>query len=94
MLEKDIEKHLTKKVKELKGRCLKWVCPGWAGVPDRMVLLPRGRIYFVELKREKGGRLSKLQEKWHEWLRELGFEVFVLWSKDEVNDFIAYVKEK
>lgn len=72
-LEKDIEKALGRMVGRRGGRCLKWVCPGWAGVPDRIILLPGGRIVFVELKRPKGGDVSALQQKWAEWLTKLGF---------------------
>lgn len=72
-LEKDIERSLGRMVGRHGGRCLKWVCPGWGGVPDRMVLLPGGRIIFVETKRPKGSEVAKLQEKWREWLLALGF---------------------
>lgn len=72
-LEKDIEAKLVKLVKRHGGLCLKWVCPGWLGVPDRLCLLPGGRIYFVETKRPKGGKYSKMQDKWRDWLQELGF---------------------
>ena len=72
-LEKDIETKLVKLVKRHGGLCLKWVCPGWLGVPDRLCLLPGGRIYFVETKRPKGGKYSKMQDKWRDWLQELGF---------------------
>ena len=61
-LEKDIERALVEKVKKRGGYCLKWVCPGWTGVPDRIVLLPGGKVVFVELKRPKGGRLSPMQK--------------------------------
>ena len=83
-LEKDIERSLRRMVEEADGRCLKWVCPGWSGVPDRIVLLPRGRVVFVETKRPKGGELSELQKKWHEWLRALGFHVWVVWNDDDL----------
>ena len=52
-LEKEIEAKLVDVVKRHGGMCLKWVCPGWAGVPDRIVLLPGGKVIFVELKRPK-----------------------------------------
>lgn len=86
-LERDIERKLKTKIEARGGRCLKWVCPGWAGVPDRIVLLPGARIAFVETKRPKGGRLSKLQEKWQEWLSDLGFTVSVVWNQEDLDCF-------
>lgn len=85
-LEKEIEYKLRNLVESLGGRCLKWVCPGWVGVPDRIVLLPGGRIYFVETKRP-GGRLSPMQKKWHEWLRELGFRCGTVYNDAQLDDF-------
>lgn len=72
-LEKDIEQKLRRTVEKHGGQCLKWVCPGWAGVPDRLVLLPGARVIFVETKRPKGGKLSKMQEWWRDRLTALGF---------------------
>lgn len=72
-LEKDIEKKLVDTVRRHGGLCLKWVCPGWAGVPDRIVLLPGGRAVFVELKRPKGGIISPRQTWWAKKLSSLGF---------------------
>ena len=63
-LEKEIEGKLRKAVKVRGGACLKWVCPGWSGVPDRIVLLPGGRVLFVETKRPQGATLARLQEWW------------------------------
>ena len=82
-LEKDIEKKLRKMVENHGGLCLKWVCPGWSGVPDRIVLLPGGRVIFVETKRPKGGEIGKLQMWWHKRLEGLGF--WVLFVRDEEN---------
>ncbi len=86
-LEKDIEKKLRDMVERHGGLCLKWVCPGWAGVPDRIVLLPRGRVWFVELKRPKGGQMSKLQVWWMKKLQELGFRHDVIWSYADLEIF-------
>lgn len=83
-LEKEIERKLTDMVESHGGRCLKWVCPGWSGVPDRILLLPGARVYFVETKRPKGGRLSALQRKWQEWLSALGFFSGVVWTAEDV----------
>lgn len=83
-LEKDIERKLRLLVESKGGRCLKWVCPGWSGVPDRIILLPGGRVIFCELKRPKGGKVSKLQEKWREWLTKLGFHVATVYTVEDV----------
>lgn len=84
-LEKDIERKLVDMVKRHGGLCLKWVCPGRAGVPDRIVLLPEGRIIFVELKRPQGSRLDPLQRWWAKKLTEFGFDHYFIYSTDMVN---------
>lgn len=83
-LEKDVEKKLRETVEKYGGWCLKWVCPGWSGVPDRIILLPGGHVLFVETKRPKGGRLSKLQEWWKGTLLALGFYTTVAWNMSDV----------
>lgn len=84
-LERDIERALVGMVKSHGGMAMKWVCPGWSGVPDRIVLLPGGKIIFVELKRPKGGEVRKLQEWWHTKLRSLGFTVWVIKNRSDIN---------
>ena len=84
ILEKDIESYLFKRVKQLKGLCLKLPANLYEGIPDRLVLLPKGRIGFAELKRPQDGRLEKLQPFWHKLLRELGFKVYIPKTKEEV----------
>ncbi len=86
-LEHDIEEKLRTRVKAYGGRCLKWVSPGKSGVPDRIVLLPGGRIIFVETKRPKGGKLSPLQLYWGRTLTSMGFEVWVIWNRQDIADF-------
>lgn len=83
-LEKEIERALVEKVKRHGGFCLKWVCPGWVGVPDRIVLLPGGRIVFVELKRPQGGHLSKMQKWWAHKLVDLGFSHWTVWNDTDL----------
>lgn len=91
-LEKDIERKLKDLVESYGGKCLKWTCPGWRGVPDRIVLLPRGRVYFVELKRPKGGRLSPMQKWWHKQLRGLGFWVLCVYNEEDIKTFELLIK--
>lgn len=86
-LEKEIEAKLVKVVKDAGGLCLKWVCPGWAGVPDRIVLLPGARVVFVETKCPKGGRISSRQEWWRRKLRALGFRHYFIWDESDIQHF-------
>lgn len=72
-LEKEIERKLVNLVTHHGGLCLKWTCPGWSGVPDRICLLPGGRVIFVETKRPQGGKVSKLQAWWADKINRLGF---------------------
>ena len=70
MKEREIETLLREGIKKMGGRAYKWVSPGNAGVPDRIVILPGGRIVFVELKQESG-RLTRLQKVQQEQLTRL-----------------------
>ncbi len=77
MTEKDLERRLVRRVEALGGRAYKFVSPGNAGVPDRLVCLPGGLAVFVELKRP-GESPRPLQQSQIERLRRLGFTVGVV----------------
>ena len=83
MREKVIEQRLVKAVRAENGMCPKLVSPGTDGMPDRMVLLPEGRISFVEVK-APGQKPRPIQERRHEQLRNLGFKVAVLDDPDQI----------
>ncbi|MEX3002722.1 VRR-NUC domain-containing protein [Serratia sp. JSRIV002] len=79
--ESTVENNLVKKVKAAGGTAYKFTSPGRKAVPDRLVLLPGGRVVFVECKAP--GELPRAdQVREHNRLRALGFKVVVLDSKD------------
>lgn len=83
MREKQIEQRLLKAVKAQNGMCPKLVSPGTDGMPDRMVLLPDGKLSFVEVK-APGEKPRPLQIWRHEQLRQLGFRVAVLDDPEQI----------
>lgn len=89
MLEKHIEQKLVKKVKDKGGLALKLVSPSLDGLPDRLLLLSKGKIAFAELK-APGKKLRPLQEKRKRQLEELGFLVFVI---DNANGIDAVIEK-
>ena len=93
MQEKTIEEYLTDRVAEcLHGKAWKWVCPGNNGVPDRLVTVPGGKIYFVELK-SPGEQPRKIQDYVQRQLRDMGCVVLTADSKEKVDAFIKAVIE-
>jgi len=87
MRERDIERKLVTAVKERGGWCLKFVSPGTAGVPDRIVLMPHGRMFFVEVK-APGQKPRKIQEVIHRKLRALGFRVYVIDDTKQIKEVL------
>lgn len=75
MREKTVEQALIKAVQARNGICPKWVSPGLDGVPDRIVLLPHGKIGFVEMK-APGKKPRMIQEVRLQRLRLLGYKAF------------------
>lgn len=91
MREKQIEKKLTGAVKENGGMSLKLLSPGFDGVPDRLVLLPYGKLAFVEVK-APGCTPRPLQEKRKRQLEALGFLVFCLDSIDRIGGILNEIQ--
>ena len=91
MLEKTLEHKFVTEVKRVGGLALKFVSPGFDGVPDRLVLLPGGRLGFVEVK-APGKRPRPLQLARHRLLRRLGFKVYVLDNERQVGGIIRDIR--
>lgn len=87
MREKIIEQKLVKAVKTMGGIALKFISPGYDGMPDRLVLMPCGKIGFVEVK-VLGERPRPLQVLRHKLLRRLGFKVYILDSEEQIGGII------
>lgn len=91
MREKIIEQHLVKAVKNSGGIAPKLVCPGFDGMPHRLVLLPRGKIGFVEVK-APGKEPRPLQVARHGLLRRLGFKVYVLDDPEQIGGILDEIR--
>ncbi len=87
MREKALEHKFVMEVKRVGGLALKFVSPGFDGMPDRIVLLHGGKIGFVEVK-APGEKPRPLQLARHRLFRRLGFKVFVLDNSDEIGGII------
>lgn len=88
VLERNLERHFRLEIKARGGWAIKFT--GVAGLPDRLVILPGGRIEFVELKTDTG-RLSKIQKAVHRKLLRLGVTVTVLKGRKEVDEWLELI---
>ena len=91
MGEKLLEAKLRDKIKKLGGLALKFYCMSFTGMPDRLVLMPGGRVYFVELKSE-GKKPSARQKIVIGMLKKLGFEVWVIDTNLLLSEFLELVQ--
>lgn len=96
MRERDIERHLVERVKQLGGevRKVQWI--GRRGAPDRLVMLPAGARWrelhaatiWVELK-APGEKVKPHQQREHERMRDMGQRVVVIDSIEGVGELLA-----
>ena len=91
MEESKIEKRLKKEIELIGGKALKFVSPGMSGVPDRIVLIPYGKVIFVELK-APGKKLRPIQELRRKELEKLGFDYWIVDSYEEIESLLVYIK--
>ena len=91
MREKTIEQKLCQAAKQRGGICPKFVSPGFDGMPDRVVLMPKGRMGFVEVK-APGKKPRPLQIARHKMLTRLGFRVYVLDSEEQIGGILDEIQ--
>jgi hypothetical protein len=93
MREKTIEEYLTWAVERVGGVTFKFRSPSQRGVADRIVCLPNGTTWFVELKTENG-RLSPLQKVFASVMAQTNQKYKVLYRTEEVDAFVASVSRE
>lgn len=92
MREKVIERKLIQAVRQCGGLALKFVSPGFNGVPDRLLLFMGGRVAFVEVK-VPGEKPRPLQVHRMEQLRRMGFPVYVADSMESIRELMDDMKK-
>jgi len=91
MLEKVIEKKLVAAIKKMGGIAAKFVSPGLDGMPDRLVLLPNGKMAFVELK-APGKKPRPLQLRRIKQLQKIGFACYVIDNDDQIGGILDEIQ--
>ena len=92
MNEKVFERSLRQKVKKLGGSAIKFASPFYTGMPDRIVFMPGGRIWFAEIK-SPGQQLSPRQRIVSGELAKLGHEVHVINSQESLDQFLNTIAQ-
>ena len=91
--EAKLDRYFTYRVRHgLKGVTIK-LAPTIAGVPDRLVILPGGGIFLIELK-AWNGKVSEIQKQWHAMVASLGVAVGILVGEDGVNVWVDLQKSR
>lgn len=89
--EKEIEQKLRQSVKTMGGICPKFVSPGYDGMPDRLILLPNGKIAFAEIK-APGKKPRPIQLARHRLLKSLGFKVYVIDDVEQIGGMLDEIR--
>ena len=90
--EKYLEKKLSVRVKQLGGWSVKLVCVHVTGLPDRLCLMPGGRLFFAEIKTTKK-KPKKIQLLIHNKIRKLGFEVYVIDTSEQIENILKQYEQ-
>ena len=93
MLEKTIEHKLKSAVKDMGGIAFKFTAPGINGVPDRLVLLPYGKLAFIELK-APGKKMRPMQVRRKRQLEQLGFLVYCIDNVEQIGGVLDAIENQ
>ena len=86
--EKNLDRILRETVKKIGGWSIKIEPIHISGLPDRLLLLPGGRVVFVEVK-TAGKKPTPIQKYVHKRLRKIGFSVYILDKHELINQIIG-----
>lgn len=87
--ERKVENYLDDQVKLLLGGVTrKYVSPQHDGVADRLVFLPGGLLWLVEVK-TVDGKESEVQQRERTRMTELGFRATIVYGEQQVDELIA-----
>ena len=89
--ERTVEQHLVKGLDRIGIPCVKFQPDHMRGMPDRLILLPDGRVIWCELKTQ-GGKLEPIQQVRHRELEKSGQQVRVVWSTEQADTLIEEIK--
>lgn len=93
MLEKDIEGWLNRRIEKMGGLSFKFVSPGNQGVPDRIYIMPGGKVWFVELK-QQSGKAAKIQRWQCERLLRMGCNYRLVKGKKDAEAFVNELQKR
>jgi len=89
--EKKLDEKIAARILARGGMYLKMDAAYFAGLPDRLVILPRGKMFFVELK-SPDGVVSELQKRVHAQLRNIGARVYVVKNISDIEFILDYIE--
>lgn len=90
-LERDVEKYFSKAAKKVSALTYKWPASYHKGLPDRILILSTGDVWFVEIKRSNG-KVSKRQKYVLETLRKQCCKTAILSGKSDVDEFFCHLQ--
>ena len=91
MREKTVEAKLVAAVKEMGGLAPKFTSPRYDGMPDRLVLLPGGKVAFGELK-APGKKMRPLQVRRKNQIEALGFSVYCIDRPEQIGGVLSEIQ--
>jgi hypothetical protein len=91
--EKNIESYLVDQLKTIRIACLKYSNANMVGYPDRLIVLPNGKVMWAEIK-SKGKKPTAIQLVRHGYLKSIGHEVLIIDDKQQVDALVSQIAKR